>query len=56
MYINKTFNRSGTLWERRYQSTLVDSEHYFLTVSRYIELNPIKANIIKYPAEYPWTN
>ena len=56
MYINKTHNRSGTLWEGRYKSTLVDSEHYFLTVSRYIELNPVRANMVKHPAEYPWTS
>jgi putative transposase len=56
MYINKTHNRSGTLWEGRYKSTLVDSEHYFLTVSRYIELNPVRANMVQHPAEYPWTS
>lgn len=37
MYINKTYQRTGTLWEGRYKSTLVDSEKYFLLVSRYIE-------------------
>ena len=56
MYINKTHKRSGTLWEGRYKSTLVDSEHYFLTVSRYIELNPVRANMVQHPAEYPWTS
>ncbi len=38
-YVNQTYGRSGTLWEGRYKSTLVDSDNYFLTVSRYIELN-----------------
>jgi putative transposase len=33
------------LWEGRYKSTLVDSEQYFLLVSRYIELNPVRANM-----------
>jgi len=40
-YVNQTHGRTGTLWEGRYKSTLVDSENYFLTVSRYIELNPV---------------
>jgi hypothetical protein len=48
VYINKTYNRSETLWEGRYKSTLVDSEHYFLTVCRYIELNPVRANMVKH--------
>jgi len=56
MYVNKTYKRTGTLWEGRYKSTLVDSECYFLTVSRYIELNPVRANMVKHPAEYPWSS
>ncbi len=55
-YINETYNRTGTLWEGRYKSTLVDSETYFLTVSRYIELNPVRANMVNHPAEYPWSS
>jgi len=55
-YINKTYNRSGTLWEGRYKSTLVDSEKYFLLVSRYIELNPVRADMVVHPAEYPWSS
>ncbi len=55
-YINQTYNRTGTLWEGRYKSTIVDNENYFLTVSRYIELNPVRANMIKHPAEYPWSS
>ncbi len=55
-YINKTYNRSGTLWEGRYKSTLVDSEKYFLLVSRYIELNPVRAGMVEHPAQYPWSS
>ena len=55
-YINQTYNRSGTLWEGRYKSTLVDSEHYFLLVSRYIELNPVRAAMVEHPVEYPWSS
>lgn len=56
MYVNKTHQRTGTLWEGRYKSTLVDSEYYFIAVSRYIELNPVRANMVKHPAEYPWSS
>jgi putative transposase len=55
-YINKTYQRTGTLWEGRYKSTLVDSDNYFLLVSRYIELNPVRAHMVQHPAEYPWSS
>jgi len=55
-YVNQTYNRTGTLWEGRFKSTLVDSEHYFLLVSRYIELNPVAADMVNHPAEYPWSS
>jgi REP element-mobilizing transposase RayT len=52
-YINKTYQHIGMLWEGRYKSTLVDSDNYFLLVSRYIELNPVRAHMVLHPAEYP---
>ena len=55
-YINKTYNRTGSLWEGRYKSTVIDSEKYFLTVSRYIELNPVRAMMVEHPSEYPWSS
>jgi putative transposase len=55
-YINKTYDRCGTLWQGRYKSTLVDSENYFLTVSRYIEMNPVRADMVEHPADYPWSS
>ncbi|TQF66841.1 transposase [Pseudoalteromonas luteoviolacea] len=55
-YFNDTYQRTGTLWEGRYKSTLVDTERYFLLVSRYIELNPVRANMVSHPAEYTWSS
>jgi len=55
-YINTTYRRSGTLWEGRYKSTLVDSDGYFLAVSRYIELNPVRAGMVDAPGVYPWSS
>ena len=55
-YYNYTYQRTGTLWEGRYKATLIDSEAYLLTCMRYIELNPIRANMVSHPSEYPWSS
>ena len=55
-YINKKYKRTGTLWEGRHRSSLVQTEKYFLTCSRYIELNPVVANMVKSPEEYKWSS
>jgi len=55
-YINKKYKRTGTLWEGRHKSSLVQSEKYFLVCSRYIELNPVAANMVKRPEEYVWSS
>lgn len=55
-YMNHTYGRTGTLWEGRYKSTLVSSEDYLLTVSRYIELNPVRADMVEHASEYPWSS
>lgn len=55
-YFNKKYKRTGTLWEGRFKSSLIDSEHYFLTVSRYIELNPVRANMVAMPQDYLWSS
>ncbi len=55
-YINRTYKRSGTLWEGRYKSSLVDTEAYLLTCMRYIELNPVRAGMVMHPAEYQWSS
>lgn len=55
-YFNHIYGRTGTLWEGRYKSTLVDSESYLLTVYRYIELNPVRADMVSHASEYPWSS
>ena len=55
-YFNHVNNRTGTLWEGRYKATLIDSEHYLLTCYRYIELNPVRANMVDHPSAYPWSS
>ncbi len=56
-YFNKTYHRTGTLWEGRYKATLIDSDQYALICYRYIEMNPVRAmNMADHPAEYPWSS
>jgi len=44
---NRTYKRTGTLWEGRYKSCSTQAERYLLSCQRYIELNPIRANMEK---------
>jgi putative transposase len=55
-YINCRYKRTGTLWEGRHRSSLVQSEKYLLTCSRYIELNPVRAGMVTRPEEYRWSS
>ena len=54
--VNEVQVRTGTLWEGRFKSNLIDSETYLPTCHRYIELNPVRAGMALAPAEYPWTS
>src|SRR5690606_19637402 len=54
-YMNKRLGRTGTLWEGRYKSVLVeDCERALLTISAYIDLNPVRAGIVANPEDYRW--
>jgi len=53
---NARYRRTGTLWEGRFKSALVDSERYLLTCYRYIELNPVPAATVAAPADYRWSS
>ncbi len=55
-YFNRTYRRSGTLWEGRYRSCLTQAEDYLLACQRYIELNPVRAAMVAHPAEYRWSS
>ena len=56
LYINRRYGRTGTLWEGRHRSSLVDSECYLLTCMRYIELNPVRARMVVSPERYCWSS
>ncbi len=55
-YFNQTYDRTGTLWEGRFKSSLIDSDIYLLTCMCYIELNPVRACMVEHPAEYKWSS
>ncbi len=48
--------RSGTLWEGRFKSCVIDAEVYLLVCQRYIELNPVRAGLVECPANYRWSS
>ena len=55
-YFNFTYARSGTLFEGRFKSSLVQQEEYLLTCLRYIELNPVRAGMVTDPGNYRWSS
>ena len=55
-YFNYTYARTGTLFEGRYRSSLVENSEYILTCLRYIELNPVRAGMVNDPGDYQWSS
>lgn len=55
-YVNDRYRRTGTLWEGRYKSSLVDRDTHLLHCYRYIELNPMRARMTADPIDYPWSS
>jgi len=55
-YFNKKHGRTGTLWEGRYRSCIVQTDVYLMRCYRYIELNPVRAAIVADPADYGWSS
>ncbi|TSD79705.1 transposase [Pseudomonas sp. KBS0710] len=55
-YANRTYQRTGTLWEGRFRSCLVQQDNYVLACYRYIEMNPVRAGMVAHPGDYRWTS
>ena len=55
-YFNDAQKRSGTLWEGRYKSTLIQSDRYLLACMAYIDLNPVRAALVAQAGDYPWSS
>jgi putative transposase len=55
-WFNRTHERSGTLWEERYKSVIVECGMAALTIAAYIDLNPVRAGMVSDPADYRWSS
>lgn len=55
-YFNHTYDRTGALFEGRYRSSIVQEDRYLLNCQRYIELNPVRAGMVKDPGDYRWSS
>ncbi|HXF46046.1 MAG TPA: transposase [Burkholderiaceae bacterium] len=55
-WFNDRHHRTGTLWEGRFRSTVVDADRYLLACMRYIELNPVRAGLCLAPEQYRWSS
>ena len=55
-FVNATHGRSGTLWGGRYKASIVESERYLMTCYRYIEMNPVRAGLVRHAADYRWSS
>jgi len=55
-YFNLKYSRSGSIWEGRYYSSIVDSDSYLWIVTKYIERNPVRAGLVNHPLEYKWSS
>ena len=55
-HVNSHYGRTGTLWEGRYRAAPIDSDAYFLACCRYIELNPVRARLVRSPRDYAWSS
>lgn len=53
---NDSQGRTGTLWEGRYKSTVIQSERYLLACMVYLDLNPVRAGMVDAPAHYAWSS
>jgi putative transposase len=55
-YFNQAQLRTGTLWEGRYKSNLIQAERYLLACMAYMDLNPVRAGLVREPGDYPWSS
>ena len=55
-YFNDVQKRTGTLWEGRYKSTLIQTDRYLLACMAYMDLNPVRAGLVGQVRDYPWSS
>lgn len=55
-YFNRRYERTGSLWEGRYRAIAIDSDRYLFECYRYIEQNPVRAQMVENPQDYAWSS
>jgi putative transposase len=55
-YFNTAQNRTGTLWDGRYRSTVLQADQHLLACMAYIDLNPVRSALVDGAAVYPWSS
>lgn len=55
-HVNSRHKRTGTLYEGRFKSSLVETQSYLLACMRYIEMNPVRAGLVRNPSEFAWSS
>ena len=55
-YVNKQERRSGSLWEGRFKASPIQRDNYLLACCRYVEMNPVRANMVAGPRQYKWSS
>ena len=55
-HFNNRYNKVGHLWQSRYRSKVIVKDNYLIDCIHYIELNPVRANLVKSAGEYPWSS
>jgi putative transposase len=55
-HVNAAYGRTGTLWEGRYRAAPIEAEAHLIACMRYIELNPVRARMVRRPGNYPWSS
>ncbi len=55
-WFNRKYERTGTLWQGRFKTSVIESERYFMLCSRYIEMNPVRATLVTHPSAHRWSS
>jgi putative transposase len=56
IWFNEKYKKVGHLWQGRYKSMVIQKNKYMLDCLEYVELNPLRANLVRTPSEYPWSS
>lgn len=56
LWFNKKYKKVGHLWQGRFKSMIIQKDKYLIDCLTYIELNPIRANLVSFPKDYPWSS